>query len=91
MSARDRLDRALLDLAAAGRRPVCGEPWSEALWTSDDADDRAEAARLCQTCPLLEPCAEAADEADERHHVWGGQDWTRHRPKRTTTKETSRG
>lgn len=87
MTARDRLDGALVNLAAAGRRPVCGEPWSEALWTSDDADDRAEAARLCQRCPLLAPCAAAAEEADERHNVWGGRDYTRHHgPRKPSTK-----
>lgn len=74
MTARDRLDRALVDLAARGQRPPCGQPWAEGLWVSDDYRDRLEAARLCRPCPVLEACRAAADEAGEKHHVWGGRD-----------------
>lgn len=88
MTARDRLDRALLDMAARGQRPPCGQPWGDGLWTSESHEDRARAAVLCRPCPLLEPCAATAEEADERHNVWGGRDWTRHHgPKKNPTKK----
>ena len=77
MTARDRLDAALVHLAAQGQRPPCGQPWAGGLWTSDDKADREHAARLCRSCPALDPCRDAADEGDERHHVWGGIDRTR--------------
>lgn len=86
MSARDRFDRALVDMAAEGRRPRCGEHADRDLWTSDDRDERRRAAQLCARCPLLRPCAEAAEEMEERWHVFGGVDRTRTRPnsRRTT-------
>lgn len=88
MTAHDDLDRLLLDLATRGQRPPCGEPWADGLWTSEHLEDRQRAATLCRPCPLLDPCAAAADEADERHHVWGGQDRTRHHgPKKNPTKK----
>jgi hypothetical protein len=37
---------------------------------------------LCVGCPLLAECRHAADERDERWHVWGGHDYTR-RPRTT--------
>ena len=83
MSARDRLDRALLDLAERGARPPCSQRWAGDLWASDDAGDRRQAAVLCRPCPVLEACAAAADEGDERWHVWGGTDRT-NRAKRET-------
>lgn len=83
-TARDDLDRALIDMATEGRRPRCAEPGDD-LWTSDDHDERRRAAQLCRACPVLRPCAEAAEEQDERWHTWGGTD--RHRP-RTNTRRT---
>lgn len=73
MSARDRLDRALLDLATEGRRPRCGEPAEHLWWTSEKADERARAAALCVGCPVLQPCAHAAEEEGELF-VWAGVD-----------------
>ena len=75
MTARDDLDRALLDLAAEGRRPRCGEHADRDLWTSDDQEDRRRAAELCSVCPLLHPCAEAAEEEREKWTVRGGRDF----------------
>lgn len=74
MTARDRLDRALLDLAADGRRPRCGEPDDHGLWTSDDRAERARAARLCAACPILRACAEAAEEERDTWTTRGGVD-----------------
>ena len=73
MSARDRLGRALLDLAADGRRPRCAEPEDHLWWTSEDADERARAARLCRGCPVLRLCAESAEDEGELF-VWAGVD-----------------
>lgn len=87
MSARDRLDRALLDLAADGRRPRCGEPASHHLWTSEDRAERARAARLCSACPILRQCGLAAEEEQELF-VWGGVDHGTRPSKKTATKET---
>lgn len=46
------------------------------LWTSEEATDRAEAARRCtaDACPVIEQCGAAADASAERWHVWAGVD-----------------
>ena len=85
MTARDALDRALLDLAERGARPPCGHRWSGDLWLSDDAGDRRQAAVLCRPCPVLEACAAAGDEQREAFGVWGGVDRTK-RPTRKKEK-----
>ena len=87
MTARDDLDRALLDLAAEGRRTRCAEPADHMWWTSEEADERARAARLCTGCPVLRLCAVAAEE-DGELFVWAGVDHgARPRTKKTNTKE----
>lgn len=73
MTARDALDRALVDLAARNRRPRCADPDTWSWWTSDKGAERAAAARLCTGCPVLEPCRDAAQEAGEIF-VWAGVD-----------------
>lgn len=73
MTARDELDRALLDLAVEGRRTRCAEPADHSWWTSEDADERARAARLCTGCEVLQECALAAEEEAELF-VWAGLD-----------------
>jgi len=85
MTAAEVLTRALVDLADHGRRPRCGEPGGHELWCSDDATERAQAARWCVGCEVLTECGAAADEHDEKHGVWGGRDRTRPpaRPKPT--------
>lgn len=84
MTAAEQLTRALVDLADHGRRPRCGEPGGHGLWCSDDATERAQAARWCAGCEVLTECANAADERDERFGVWAGTDRT------TTTTPTKR-
>ncbi len=76
MTAAEALTRALVDLATEGRRPRCGEPGGHEMWLSDDATDRAQAARWCAGCPVLTECGAAADEHDERFGVFGGTDRT---------------
>lgn len=73
MTARQELDRALLDLAADNRRPRCAEPADHLWWTSEETDERARAARLCRGCPVLRMCAESAEEEHEVF-VWAGVD-----------------
>lgn len=91
-TAREHLDRALVDLAANGRRPLCGDyRGDDNPWLSDDHTQRAWAAQACQLCPLLDLCADAAAETGDRFGVWGGRDHSPRpmgRPK-TTTKETA--
>lgn len=87
MTARERLDRALLHLAADGRRPRCGEPATHHLWTSESADERARAAGLCAGCPVLRQCADAAEE-EAALFVWAGVDRGARLIKKTATKET---
>lgn len=76
MTAAEALTRALVVLATEGRRPRCGEPGGHDLWLSDDADDRAQAARWCVGCAVLTECGAAADEHGERFGVFGGRDRT---------------
>jgi hypothetical protein len=73
MTASEALDDALLRMAENGQAPPCfGLPG----FTSDDPLERAIAAPICQTCPLLDLCTAAADERDESFGVWGGTDRT---------------
>lgn len=74
MTARARLDHALVSLADRRERPPCAEPLMSSLWLSDDRDERERAATECRRCPVLELCADAAEEAGERWHTWGGKD-----------------
>jgi Transcription factor WhiB len=71
-----RLDDALWQLAKLRRRPRCAEPEDYNLWVSDNQAERQRAAKLCNGCVVLELCFRAAAERSERHHVWGGKDWT---------------
>jgi hypothetical protein len=73
VSAIERLNLALLDLADHDQRTPCQGRRSE-RWTSDDYDELAWAAWVCTSmaCPLLELCAAAADEQRIKHFTWGG-------------------
>jgi hypothetical protein len=73
----ERLTRALINLAAQGLRTHCSDPGSHSLWLSEHDGERAEAARLCTGCPVIEPCGEAAGARREKFGVWGGKDVTR--------------
>jgi len=77
MSAAEVLGQALLEVADQGRATPC-QGRRRDRWTSDDAADRAWAASVCVTlaCPVLEECAAAADEHDEKFGVFGGTDRT---------------
>ena len=80
MRARNRLDVALVVMAATGERPPCGEFGAHDSWLSEDARVRAAAAEACGPCPLLELCGAAAVEGREKFGVWGGRDRTAEHP-----------
>lgn len=66
---------ALGALAETGRTTPCQrEP---DLWTSDDSQERQEAAYACQMCPILTACANHAETLPESWWVWGGTDRSR--------------
>ncbi len=87
MTAAEQLTRALVAIADHGRRPRCGEPGGHEMWLSDDATERAQAARWCTGCPVLVECGAAADEHGERFGVFGGRDRTPAPPARKRTRE----
>lgn len=64
---------ALLE-APDGSVPCQEEPDG---FTADRAEERAQAAILCQSCPVLDLCAAYAETAKERFGIWGGEDRTR--------------
>jgi hypothetical protein len=72
----DALTTALLEAARQRLRPHCSDAGSW-LWLSDNAADRAEAARLRVGCPIFNPCGQAAEARGERFGVWAGRDFTR--------------
>lgn len=90
MSARDRFDRALLDMAARGEKPRCAWPDIGPWFTSDDPTDRARAARRCHGCPVFEECGAAADEERDVWTVRGGIDRRPSRAARPTKKENTK-
>jgi hypothetical protein len=76
-----RLNTALLTMAVQGERPRCSDPGDHQRWTSDNQHDRQMAMAWCAGCPVIDPCRQAADERGEKHHVWGGKDYTAIRPR----------
>jgi hypothetical protein len=82
-TAGERLAEALADARHRGDRVPCT---GDDAWISEDAGDRAEAARRCVTCPVSAVCHAAALEVRPTHGVWASVDWTdrKQRPKRAT-------
>lgn len=74
-AATERLNRALLDMASRGLRTHCSDPGAD-LWISDRLEERREAVRLCQGCPVQTECLSAAQARRERFGVFGGVDMT---------------
>lgn len=66
------LEQLQRQLAGHRRIPCRGDDAD--LWTSDRGADRAEAARRCNRCPLLDECRRAADATRVRFGVWAGHD-----------------
>jgi hypothetical protein len=75
MTAAQALNAALIELADAGRRTPCQGRYRD-NWTSDDPDERTEAARACLGCPIIELCSATAAESREHWHVWAATDRT---------------
>lgn len=75
--ATDLLTMALLNAASRGEKIPCGD-WSvNHLFLSEDPADRQIAMRLCHSCPVFDPCGEAADANQEVFDVRAGGDYTR--------------
>ncbi len=89
MTAAEALGHALLELADQGRATPC-QGRRRDRWTSESAEERAWAATVCVGlgCEVLLQCRAAADEHDERHHVWAGTDRTPAPPAKKRTKES---
>jgi hypothetical protein len=73
-AASDALTIALVTAASRGLRPYCSDPGAEWLWLSEHEAERAEAARLCRGCLVIDPCGDAAEANQERWGVWAGVD-----------------
>lgn len=73
-TAHDALAEALAAAQRAGHVIPCQNPARSLWWLSEDADERAEAARLCTPCPVLVVCRKTATAARESWGVWGGRD-----------------
>ncbi len=76
MTARERLNVALLTMAERGTLTPCQGRRRRDRWTSDDHADREWAANVCTSlaCPVLDACRDTG--AEEKHGVWGGVDVT---------------
>jgi Transcription factor WhiB len=74
MTAAETLTNALTEMVDHNQRPPCAGHADQ--WTSDNRRQRANAARACQSCPLLTPCGQYADAIKARHGVWAGIDRT---------------
>jgi hypothetical protein len=81
-AAAERLNRALLEMASRRLRTHCSDYGAD-LWTSDKLEERREAARLCQGCPVQTECLSAAQARREKFGVYGGKDMTPNRKEET--------
>lgn len=71
----DQLAQAILAAQRAGLAIPCRHPDHWPAWTSEDRDERAQAAHACPDCPAFTQCAEAG--RNESGGIWAGQDHTR--------------
>jgi hypothetical protein len=70
------LAKALIDLAARGLRTHCSDPQTSHMWLSESESERAQAARLCNGCPVSLECWGASVARREEFGVWSGVDRT---------------
>jgi hypothetical protein len=75
--ATDRLTIALLNAASRGDKIPCGDYSIAHLFLSESEQERKLAALACHTCPVFNPCGEAADANQEVFGVRAGRDYTR--------------
>jgi hypothetical protein len=73
--AHDRLNRALVNAAAQGVRPRCGDFETSHLWLSEHTQERAMAALMCADCVVLDECADVGE--FQSFGIWGGVDRTK--------------
>jgi hypothetical protein len=73
--ASERLTQALINAAARGQRPRCGDSETSWMWLDEDPRHRAIAATYCNGCPVFEPCDEVG--RFQTFGVYGGRDYTR--------------
>ncbi len=85
-AAHDRLHLALAAAERAGQEIPCRVAEEPQIWISEDPDERAEAASLCEPCPVRAVCQETAIAAKEAFGVWGGRDLAPPKPKPTPPK-----
>jgi hypothetical protein len=76
-AASEKLTRALINAAAKGQRPPCGDPETHHLWLSEEAQERRLAKQWCLDCPCLAECLAAAEAQKETFGVFGAKDFTR--------------
>jgi hypothetical protein len=74
--ASERLVTAIADAASRGLTYTCSDPSIGHLWLSEDADERAQAAKLCIGCVIQAECWSVAHARRERFGTWGGHDFT---------------
>jgi hypothetical protein len=75
--ASDALTRALINAAARGDKIPCGDYSIAYLFLSESEQERKVACRACHSCPVFNPCREAADANQEVFGVRAGRDYTR--------------
>jgi hypothetical protein len=75
--ANDRLTMALLNAASRGDKIPCGDYSIAYLFLSESEQERKLACLACHTCPVFNPCGEAADANQEVFGVRAGRDYTR--------------
>ena len=69
---RDEFDRRLAGLLRSGGWLPCA---GRDEWTSENVDDRADAAQCCGWCPLLDACRALAEAEEPKAGVWAGTDY----------------
>jgi hypothetical protein len=57
----EQLTRALINAAARGERPRCGDGETSHYWTSEHEGERQLAALWCAGCPVQSECLEASE------------------------------
>jgi hypothetical protein len=71
------LTMELLNAAERGDKIPCGDQSVAYLFLDEDKQNRRAAMRLCHSCPVFDPCGEAADANQEVFGVRAGRDYTR--------------
>jgi hypothetical protein len=79
--ANDRLTMALLNAASRGDKIPCGDYSIAYLFLSESEQERKLACLACHSCPVFNPCGDAAEANGERFGVWSGRNYTR-KPRR---------